>query len=332
MASIALQGIKVATTHFAIAPYLLVQPYTPAQIQVLGATVDEWAILLCAYSGKIDNHYPKDSLLWFVMHYPVIFPKITSKKPLVRAKDIYTDGSRNGCGAYVVQEEDPVTFQFEPGAPQIVECRIVCQVFKAFSEPFNLISNSHYVVNAVKGLEIAADIKIKSPVSHFLSEVCNFIWWWTTPFYIGHIRAHTMLPGPMGANNDLADRVAGALALSALDNTEAAKDFHCLYHVPATTLRLKFHIPHQAARDIVTSYPSCVQFLHPPHTGVNARGLRPSDLRQMDVTHIPSFGICACLRRYLLWHYLCLSSLEKRLSTLSLIAWRPGRSGASPEH
>lgn len=30
VASIALQGIKVATTHFASAPYLLVQPYTPA--------------------------------------------------------------------------------------------------------------------------------------------------------------------------------------------------------------------------------------------------------------------------------------------------------------
>ena len=40
----------------------------------------------------------------------------------------------------------------------------------------------------------------------------------------------------------------------------------------------------------MTSCPSCVQFLHPPYTGVNPRGLHPSDLWQRDVTHISSFG------------------------------------------
>ena len=68
-----------------------------------------------------------------------------------------------------------VIVQLEPEAPQIVECRIVCHVFKTFSEPFNLISDSHYVVNVVQHLEIAVDISPKSPMASVLIELCNLI-------------------------------------------------------------------------------------------------------------------------------------------------------------
>ena len=186
--------------------------------------------------------------------------------------------------------ENPVIVQFEPEAPQIVECRIVCHVFKIFSEPFNLISDSHYVVNVVRHLEIAADISPKSPVASVLIELCSLIRQRTKPFYIEHIRAHTLLPGPMAEHNALADTAARTLALPVLTDPELAKQFHQLYHVPATTLRLKFKIPRHVAREIVTSCPSCVTFQHPPHTGVNPRGLRPGEMWQMDVTHISSFG------------------------------------------
>ena len=35
--------------------------------------------------------------------------------------------------------------------------------------------------------------------------------------------------------------------------------------------------------------PQCVQFHHPPHVGINPRGLIPLKLRQMDVTHVSEF-------------------------------------------
>ena len=175
VANLALQGLKSAVLHFGIFPHVLLVPYTPSQIQALGATVDDWAVLLCSFSGKTDNHYPKSPLLQFVTHHSVIFPKITSTKPLAGVKDIYTDGSKSDQGAYVVLGENPVIVQFEPEAPQIVECHIVCHIFKTFSEPFNLISDSHYVVNVVRHLEIAADISPKSPVASVLIELCSLI-------------------------------------------------------------------------------------------------------------------------------------------------------------
>ncbi|KAL6090462.1 hypothetical protein STEG23_033272 [Scotinomys teguina] len=52
----------------------------------------------------IDNHYPKDNLLLFIIHHPVIFPKITAMEPLKGAIEIYTDGSKSGIGAYLDQE------------------------------------------------------------------------------------------------------------------------------------------------------------------------------------------------------------------------------------
>ncbi|KAL6058265.1 hypothetical protein STEG23_030902 [Scotinomys teguina] len=104
-----------------------------------------------------DNHYPKDNLLLFITHHPVIFPKVTAPRPLMGALDIYTDGSKTGIGAYVVQGQEPVCLRFQLDAPQIVECQIVCEVFKRFREPFNLISDSHYVVNAGKRLTIKMD-------------------------------------------------------------------------------------------------------------------------------------------------------------------------------
>ncbi|KAL6036069.1 hypothetical protein STEG23_017990 [Scotinomys teguina] len=239
---------------------------------------------------SIDNHYPKDNLLLFIIHHPVIFPKVTAMEPLKGAIEIYTDGSKSGVGAYVLQGQDPVQFRFQPNTPQIVECQIVYEVFKRFHEPFNLLSDSHYVVNAVRGLETSAFIKENSPVHDILWDICVLIWDRTAPFFIGHIRAHTLLPGPMTAANDLGDKATRAFAAVELDSISMAKQFHQLYHVPAHTLCLKLKISRQSARDIVKACPSCVQFLHPPHVGINPRGLRPGDLWQMDVTHIPSFG------------------------------------------
>ncbi|KAL6073620.1 hypothetical protein STEG23_027921 [Scotinomys teguina] len=189
-----------------------------------------------------DNHYPKDNLLLFITHHPVIFPKVTAMEPLKGAIEIYTDGSKSGVGAYMLQGQDPVQFRFQPNTPQIVECQIVYEVFKRFHEPFNLLSDSHYVVNAVRGLETSAFIKESSLVHDILRDICVLIRDRTAPLFIGHIRAHTLLPDPMTAANDLADKTTRAFAAVELDSISMAKQFHRLYQVPAHTLCLKFKI------------------------------------------------------------------------------------------
>ena len=54
---------------------MTVKTLAAAQMQILCATIDEWAILRCAYFGLIDNHYPKHPLLHFMLLHPVIFSK-----------------------------------------------------------------------------------------------------------------------------------------------------------------------------------------------------------------------------------------------------------------
>ncbi|KAL6032462.1 hypothetical protein STEG23_021740 [Scotinomys teguina] len=58
----------------------------------------------------------------------------------------------------------------------------------------------------MRGLETSAFIKESSPVHDILWDICVLIRERTAPFFIGHIRAHTLLPGPMTAANDLVDK------------------------------------------------------------------------------------------------------------------------------
>jgi hypothetical protein len=44
------------------------------------------------------------------------------------------------------------------------------------------------------------------------------------------------------------------------------------------------------AGDIVLWCGKCVEFINAPSVGINPCGLRPLDVWQMDVTHIPAFG------------------------------------------
>jgi hypothetical protein len=102
VANMAHKGIKSSNTHFGKMPDSIIVPYTAAQMQMLCATIDEWAILRCSYSGLIDNHYPKHPLLYFMLLHPVIFPKVMANTPIKGAIDIYTDGSKTGIGSYVI--------------------------------------------------------------------------------------------------------------------------------------------------------------------------------------------------------------------------------------
>lgn len=275
VAQLAILGVKSCIQHFGISPKKIIIPYTTAQVETLCALIDDWAILRCSFDGEFDNHYPKDPLLQFFTEHPVIFPKITASEPLSGALDIYTDGSKTGVGAYMVDSQEPVLIQYSPGTPQITECKIVLEVFKRFHDSFNLISDSAYVVNAVRSLEIAGPIRSTSTVCQILLELQNLIWARKNKFFIQHIRAHTNLPGPMTSNNALVDASTRREFIFHAAPVDLAREFHQKFHVPAFTLQQKFKISRAAARDVVLSCQNCVQFHHPPHVGINPRGLIP---------------------------------------------------------
>ena len=104
-------------------------------------------------------------------------------QPIPGASVIFTDGSKNGCGVYMVDSAEPVTHQFPPGTPQHVELAIVVEVFKACSFEFNLISDLAYVINALKHLECAGPLKASSLVHALFVQLQCLLWQRKYPFF-----------------------------------------------------------------------------------------------------------------------------------------------------
>ena len=237
----------------------------------------------------MDNHYPKPPILQFTLTQEIVFPSIMSREPLPEGTVVYTDGSKTGVGAYVVNGK-AVSKRYHENSPQIVECLVVLEVLEAFPGPVNIVSDSCYVVNATKVLEIARLIKASSKLAGIFKKIQFALVSRKSPVFITHIRAHSGLPGPMSHGNDLADQATKLVTLALSPKLELAKDFHKRFHVTAETLRRRFDITRKEARDIVVQCQNCCQFLPVPHVGINPRGIHPLQIWQMDVTHIPSFG------------------------------------------
>ena len=220
MASLGLLGIQQAVQYFGKPPAAIITPYLAHQVRTLCATIDDWAILRCTFTGELDNHYPKHPLMTFFKEHSVVFPKVAHTQPIKGAVNIFTDGSKTGCGVYMIEGKEPIQCQFTPGSPQVVELLIVCKVFKDCPFPFNLISDSAYVVNALKVLEAAGPLRPTSVVSALFQDLQLLICKRTCGFYPLHIRAHTGLPGPLSVGNakvDLLTRQVWAFTATSIE-------------------------------------------------------------------------------------------------------------------
>lgn len=164
----------------------------------------------------------------------------------------------------MVDHQEPILCQYQPGSPQVIELKIVLEVFKNCSFAFNLLSDSSYVVNAVKILEVAGPIKISSTVCQLLRELQELIWKRGHKFFVQHIRAHTGLPGPLSEGNDLVDRCTRMEFIFLSSSLDQARQFHQQFHVPTKTLQQKFHLSRADARQIVLGCQQCITFHHPP--------------------------------------------------------------------
>ena len=163
----------------------------------------------------------------------------------------------------------------------------MCVLQRFQNQPINIISDSKYAVVATRSVETAIISASQSEISSLLIELQDLILSRGAPFYIGHLRAHSDLPGPMAKRNRIADTAARFHVCSALED---ARTYHKRWHVNAQTLKMRFNISRADARDIVKSCGNCVTHLPMPSLGVNPKGLLPNHLWQMDVTHVPSFG------------------------------------------
>ena len=116
-------------------------------------------------------------------------------------------------------------------------------MFESVSSPFNLYSDSHYVVRALRALEVVPSIQPSTATFQMFLKIQMLIRSRAYPFFVGHIRAHTGLPGPLSRENDLADQATRLTCLTINpDPLSQAQTAHTLHHLNAQTLRLRFNI------------------------------------------------------------------------------------------
>uniref|UniRef100_A0A5F8HG17 Uncharacterized protein n=1 Tax=Monodelphis domestica TaxID=13616 RepID=A0A5F8HG17_MONDO len=299
IARLAMMGIRLSTRHFGRSPDHVVSPYNKEQLDWLKSQNDNWAILISTYQGILDNHMPSNKLLQFFTLTPFILTRQTRFSPIPGAPTVFVDGSKTGLAAIVINNR-PRSIKTPYESAQLVELYAALTVFHSLPDtPFNLYSDSRYVVQSLLRLEIVPAVQPTTATFSLFSQLQQVIRERSCPFFTGHIRAHSGLPGPLSFGNDLADQHTRLAALVATttppphpstDPVSLATEAHRLHHLNSQTLRLAYKITREQARSIVKGCKNCVTLLPEPHLGINPRGLLPGHLWQMDVTHVPSFA------------------------------------------
>jgi hypothetical protein len=133
----------------------------------------------------------------------------------------------------------------------LVELAAIMKVFEILlDQPFNLFTNSSYVACSVPLFETAPYICPSTNAAPLFSVLQNWIHelYYSFFFFIGHIRAHSGLPGPLAQGNESVDRstqitgIAQRITHSPADSLLQAQKAHDLHHLNSCTLRYKFDI------------------------------------------------------------------------------------------
>jgi hypothetical protein len=117
-------------------------------------------------------------------------------------------------------------------------------------------------------LEIFGTFNFNRPAESLFSQLQNIILAQKHLFCIGHIQAHSGLPGPLAAGNDYIDRALIEEALISAPVTLARRD-HDKFHLSSHTLRLRHKITKEQARMTVKQCSKCITLSPVPHLGVN---------------------------------------------------------------
>ena len=104
-------------------------------------------------------------------------------------------------------------------------------------EAFNIFTDCLYVAQSVSLLDTCGMFNFNMPSGSLFSELQNIILARKNQFYIGHIRSHSGLPGPLTEDNDHIDRALIGEALIS-DPVALAKHDHEKFHLSSHTLRL----------------------------------------------------------------------------------------------
>ena len=180
------------------------------------------------------HRLPSHVLLNFISRHPVIFPVRCKQSSIPNAQIVFTDGSTDGKASIVTKNHQKV-LEIRETSAQTAEITAVIEAFAMFAdEEFNLYSDSQYIVRLFPHIETAVLPENKTTIFHLLTKLQQQIWKSNKIFFIGHIQAHSGLPGPLNAFNDLADLLTRNTVATVIEEARAS---HSLHHQYATALR-----------------------------------------------------------------------------------------------
>ena len=111
-----------------------------------------------------------------------------------------------------------------------------------------------------------------------LLAIQTLLWARSISTYIGHLRAHTDLPGSLSEGNALADQLTHQIYAMSQKSYKATEKTHNRFHLNAGSLRFHLKVSQEQATDIVKKCSLCTELLTVPHLGINLHGLAPNRL------------------------------------------------------
>lgn len=226
--------LTLAGTDFA----LICMSVTTVYLQWLQQQSDALGIALTGYAGQLTSHPPSHKLLSIDFHLLPV-PK-RSDQPL-QALTVFTDGSGKSHKSVILwwdehRERWSSDVETVQGSPQIVELSAVVRVFRKWSAPLNIITDSAYVA----GIVSRAEASVLRDISHaalfnLLQELIFLLDSRLHPYFIMHVRSHTSLPGFIAEGNRQADLLT--LPVQVLpDRLAQARLSHSFFHQNAAGL------------------------------------------------------------------------------------------------
>lgn len=216
--------------------------------------IDPFFFSPCSTTSQFDNHYPENKICQFFKLQPVIFPSIVKNRPLRLVFLMVVLGIH--CGPFRGQGgENDAWFHLGTGG-WIKGPSTALPLFP--EEPCDIYTDSVYVSNVTVPLETAAYVAPVSPICSCLLQVQELLWQGREPIYVGHVRGHSGLPGPLAEGNAAADLYARPQFIAvALDSYDLALQLHRKFHINSQCLRPRTGCTKEHAVQIVTQCPSC---------------------------------------------------------------------------
>lgn len=189
-------------------------------------------------------------------------PAVFTNKPLCHAYNVFTDGGREGAVTVVFLPDHVCKTYFKPcqGLAQNKEVFAVVLALAKVKEPFNLFSDSLYVVNLLPGLAQAYIRLDNNPITPLMIQARSLLRGRAHPLYVTHLRGHQNISSFLSQGNSTADQLASQKVL--ISSLQAAQELHDHTLVNWRDLHNQFpHVPIKDLKTIIHTCKSCRPFI-----------------------------------------------------------------------